>query len=433
MISSALRIRRCWAVCLLLSITLATVLASNEGRAAKKKPAASSKNLSQKQKDLRKLRGKLEALRKEVASSEAKRADVSQRLRTAERKISGLQRDLRELSQKRALLQGNLRGIQREASLMNKRLSSQQRQLGQLIHRQYTQGEFDTLQLMLNGNDPAQMARDLVYLQAIARARSQLLEDIEKTLQRKRALAKRVGKQEASIAIVELRQKKQASALESQRVERKEALKEISSNIKSNRRKIGALERDEKTLTRLINKINKLIAERAARARRAAEKRKRERELARKRGKKLPKQLSKLPKPMAFGGSFVRLKGKMGAPTQGRITGRFGTRRREGSNWKGIFIRAKQGAPVRAVARGQVVFADWMRGFGNLLIIDHSGGYLTVYANNDGVLRREGDEVRGGDIIAKVGNSGGNPQFGLYFEIRYRGKVQNPLRWIRWR
>ena len=109
---------------------------------------------------------------------------------------------------------------------------------------------------------------------------------------------------------------------------------------------------------------------------------------------------------------------------------RFGAARQEGSSWKGLFIRAPAGSDVKAIAGGQVVFAEWMRGFGNLLIVDHGGGYLSVYGNNDALVKQSGDAVRGGDVIAAVGNSGGNPESGLYFELRYQGQAMDPLKWV---
>ena len=110
---------------------------------------------------------------------------------------------------------------------------------------------------------------------------------------------------------------------------------------------------------------------------------------------------------------------------------RFGAKRSEGGpQWKGLFIRAASGQDVRVVAAGRVVFAEWMRGFGNLLIVDHGGGYLTIYGNNESVLKAVGDEVRTGDTVATVGATGGSPESGLYFEIRRQGKPFDPLKWV---
>ncbi len=122
-------------------------------------------------------------------------------------------------------------------------------------------------------------------------------------------------------------------------------------------------------------------------------------------------------------------------PVVGEITGRYGAPRTvEGAGaaptWKGVFIRAAAGAEVRAVAAGQVVFADWLRGFGNLMVIDHGEGFLSVYGNNESLLRNVGERVAVGDVVAAVGNTGGNDQTGLYFELRFQGRPFDPLKWV---
>jgi septal ring factor EnvC (AmiA/AmiB activator) len=130
-------------------------------------------------------------------------------------------------------------------------------------------------------------------------------------------------------------------------------------------------------------------------------------------------------------GAFAALKGKLRLPTRGELINRFGTPRSDsGLSWKGLFIRSVSGQEVRAVAAGRVVFAEWIRGFGNLMIIDHGQSYLTIYGNNEALLKQVGDAVGTGDAVATVGNSGGNPDSGLYFEIRYQGKAFDPLRWV---
>jgi len=129
-------------------------------------------------------------------------------------------------------------------------------------------------------------------------------------------------------------------------------------------------------------------------------------------------------------GTFASQRGKLILPVKGTLAGRFGAPRPEGGTWKGLFIRAGEGGEVRAVAAGRVVFADWLRGFGNLLIIDHDDGFLSVYGNNQSLLRQPGDETRGGEVVATVGNSGGNPESGLYFELRHRGQVFDPMKWV---
>jgi len=129
---------------------------------------------------------------------------------------------------------------------------------------------------------------------------------------------------------------------------------------------------------------------------------------------------------------FARLKGRLDAPLKGETIGRFGEARADGGAiWKGVFIRADEGDEVRAVAPGEVVFADWLRGFGNLVIIDHGDGYMTIYGNNDILVAALGQKVLGGQAIASVGVDGGTRESGLYFEIRHRGEPVDPMKWVR--
>jgi septal ring factor EnvC (AmiA/AmiB activator) len=135
--------------------------------------------------------------------------------------------------------------------------------------------------------------------------------------------------------------------------------------------------------------------------------------------------------PANAGGAFARLRGKLARPAAGTVTGRFGARRDDGQSvWKGLFISAAEGNPVRAVAAGTVVFADWLRGYGNLLIIDHDDDFLSVYGNNQTLLADVGQKVGSGAAVATVGASGGQAESGLYFELRHRGRAFDPGKWL---
>jgi septal ring factor EnvC (AmiA/AmiB activator) len=128
---------------------------------------------------------------------------------------------------------------------------------------------------------------------------------------------------------------------------------------------------------------------------------------------------------------FASLRGKLRLPVRGELMNRYGGPREEsGSTWKGLFIRAVTGEMVHAIADGRVVYADWLRGFGNLLILDHGGGFMSLYANNEGLLRKVGETVRGGDPVSQVGASGSDPDSGLYFELRREGNPFDPMKWV---
>jgi septal ring factor EnvC (AmiA/AmiB activator) len=177
-------------------------------------------------------------------------------------------------------------------------------------------------------------------------------------------------------------------------------LERVAGEIRKSRGEMRTLQADESRLARLVEEIGKVVAA--------------------------------LPGPGAADGPFSRLRGRLRLPVRGELAGPFGGPRKSGAAApKGLFIRAQEGEPVRAVAAGRVVYADWMRGFGNLLILDHGEAYLSVYGNNESLLKAPGEPVAAGETIATVGASGGNEQSGLYFELRHLGKAFNPLRWTK--
>jgi septal ring factor EnvC (AmiA/AmiB activator) len=128
----------------------------------------------------------------------------------------------------------------------------------------------------------------------------------------------------------------------------------------------------------------------------------------------------------------LKLRGRLSLPVRGELARRFGAPRgAAGTEAKGVFIRAPEGQPVRAIAGGRVVYAEWMRGFGNLLIVDHGEAYLSIYANNESLLKQVGDTVGAGEAVATTGASGGNEETGLYFEMRHFGRAFDPLAWVK--
>ena len=448
-----------------LTLTLAFVgptLATSSKPGGKDATAASAGEVAERQGDLRSLRAQIETLRRDMAAAEGSRKDVADQLQDAERAISSTQRELHGLTTQIGKLQATLRNLDAESRELEKGLRAQQGQLEKLLYRQYLRGNPDPLRLLLNGEDPNQSARDLRYIEAIGRTRHQLLIDIESTLQRKQALASETRQQAEQLSAAELRQQEEHSRLLAQREQRQAMLNKVADQILTQRREIGNLQRDEKRLTELIDRLARIIAARLADARaneiretarrESAHREAQRREMARPelRQEKLPRSAAppsetdpaaKAPAaaesrsepapPVApSAGGLARQRGELRLPTRGAVANRFGSARQEGSTWKGIFIRANAGSDVRSIAGGRVVFAEWMRGFGNLMIVDHGSSYLSIYANNDALLKQVGDDVHGGDMIATVGNSGGNPESGLYFEIRHQGKPIDPLAWL---
>lgn len=418
----------------------------------KSAPEAASPEIAEKQADLGELRSRIEGLRKELSASEENKADAGDRLRESERQISRLQRELNELNEQRNRLQNKLRSLEQQSQELGVTLGQQQAQLEKLLYKQYLRGTPDSLQLLLNGDDPNQMARDLHYLSAIALTRAELMGEIAATLDRKKALAADAKERSAELAEVEAEQQKRHADLQKQREDRKALYAELSSKVKEQRKEIGNLQQNEKRLTNLIDRLSKILAAQAAQAARAAEAAR----LAEAKAAAAARQKEKRPaageekevarpapepsrprqaeaenhyEPAASDGSFARQQGKLRLPVRGAVSGRFGSPRDGGGTWRGLFIKATSGSEVKAIANGRVVFSEWMRGFGNLLIVDHGNAYLSIYGNNDSLLKQVGQAVKGGETVATVGNSGGNPDSGLYFELRHQGQPIDPMKW----
>ena len=409
------------------------------------KAVANSPEISEKQADLGELRQRIDHLRKDLNASEEDRADAAGRLRESERQISRLQRELNGLSEQRNQLQTRLKNLEQQSRALGDTLNQQQQQLENLLYKQYLRGTPDSLQLLLNGNDPNQMARDLHYLSAIAQTRADLMGEIHATLDKKRALAADTKERSAELAEVEEAQKQRHAELQKQVEERQALYAELSSKVKAQRQEIGSLQKDEKRLTQLIGKLSRILAAQAAAAKaeeaaRAAEasRQKPPHTASNNKPRTSPDSEPNRPKsveaenhyePVANNGSFVRQKGNLRLPVRGTVAGRFGSQREGGGTWRGLFIKAGPGSEVKAIAGGKVVFAEWMRGFGNLLIVDHGDAYLSIYGNNDSLLKQVGQAVKGGETVATVGNSGGNPDSGLYFELRHQGQPIDPMKW----
>jgi len=420
---------RCSSSQRLLTLAFALIIAASPALSAERGTArATSAEVAEKRTDLKELRGQIESLRKEMAAAEGKRASAADQLKEMEREISVTQRDLHNLSAQRGKLQVTLKELGKQAQELEERLGHLHAQLENLVYHQYLQGNPDALRLLLNGENPNQLARDLYYLGAIGRARSQMLKETAALLERKTSLAQDTQARTEELSSIEARQKEQHGKLVAQREQHKAVLERISSKISEQRKEIGNLQRDEKQLAQLIERLNRIIASRPAPRKESApraaqsDKRPTNRESA--------SEIANEATPEAAFGSFTALKGSLRLPVRGVVTNRFGTSRQEGSTWKGLFIRAQVGSDIKAIAGGRVVFAEWMRGFGNLLIVDHGGSYLSIYGYNDAMLKQVGDSVRGGDSIATAGNSGGNPESGLYFEIRHQGQPIDPLKWV---
>jgi septal ring factor EnvC (AmiA/AmiB activator) len=363
---------------------------------------------------------------------------VSDALKQSERAISNANRALADLGERSRTANSTLTELNRDIERGRRDVLGQQAALSQLLYRRYVAGRPETLAVLLNGGDPNATARRLHYLTYIARARGEAVARLRAEVDRLQKLADEAQAQAHEIAAITAEQASQRARLEQEKRSRSQVLTRISRDIARQRQQIGTLKRDETRLTRLIDQLARELArQEAARARKAKPRREARAPASPKEPSARPEtpaprvKIDRVPEAGDVAGRFAQLRGKLALPVRGELANRFGSPRQDGGlMWKGLFIAARPGEDVRAVAAGRVVFADWLRGFGNLLIIDHGDSYLSLYGYNETLYRQVGDTIRSGERVAAVGNTGGHPESGLYFEMRHEGRPFDPMTWV---
>ena len=338
------------------------------------------------QSQLTQRRGRAELFRKKLADIEIHIGKVSESLFETSRQAKDLQSTLRSLYKNKQNLQKELR-LEREA-------------LAKQIRVAYVTGRQEKLKLLLNQEDPRSVGRNLVYYDYLNKSKIDKISFAKEKLVSLQNLALEIT--EKSIALNHLRRnlEKKKRGLETARDRRKSVLVELKQSIDNNQKMLGTLLTDERELQQLLKSLQDILRD--------------------------------LPRDHRSHGSFKSSKGKLGWPAQGRIKKWFGQIRQNTDGnlkWQGVVIEAQAGDEVYAIANGRVAFADWMRGYGLLLIIDHGEGYMSLYGYNQSLYKSVGEWIDAGNLIARAGDSGGQETPGLYFEIRHQGKPLNPTAW----
>ncbi len=372
--------------------------------------------------ELKALRAKLEAIKNDIARSETSRNETTAALKAAETAISDANRKLTELGASKEEIDAHLDSLRSQRNEVEKRLDKQRGLAARLVHQHYTAAPAGALQALAAGQNPNELARTTTYLGYIAGARREILDALRRDGEALRGLEQETATRQAELNAIQQARLAERRRLESERENRKQVLTRIAATIDHQRQTADALAKDEARLAKLVEDLARMLAARKAKG---AQARKPPSAPA-------PAPSSPSPPPAATGHSvFEQLKGRLQMPVRGELVGRFGSPRSDsGASWRGLFIQAPTGREVKAVAPGRVVFADWLRGFGNLLILDHGDGFMSLYGNNETLIGRIGEPVRGGDTVAIVGASGGNTVSGLYFELRHQGRPFDPLGWL---
>lgn len=397
--------------------------ATQKASTSKKQDEVSVKRRNELQNQQKSLQDQLGSLKKELSKAEASRTEAADALAASEQAISKANRRLRDLGNERTAVENRLKELREQELAVTGQLTTAERQNRLIARAQYLNTRRQSWQTLIAGTNPHQVARDAASLQYFARAQEQMVTQLSDQQASIHTVSEETFSKRKELASIEEREKNDRIQLMKEQTARKTALEQLKKQISEQRASIDKLERDQQRLGQLVSNIDKILAQRKAEADRRA------REASKKAASGRPSVGGDRPT-----GAFSKQRGKLLMPALGKIVGRYGQARAnvsgKSTTWKGLMISARTGSDVLACANGQVVFSDWLRGFGNLIIVDHGDGYLSIYANNESLYKSVGDKVTRGETIASVGNTGGEENPGLYFELRRNGQPFNPLPWI---
>ncbi|WP_290519619.1 peptidoglycan DD-metalloendopeptidase family protein [Alcanivorax sp.] len=345
---------------------------------------------------LEKLKSRISELSEAQSRELRERDSVQASLREAELRISRLTREQRNLEKKASTARQRLDGLEAEQAVLAAEKRTQLDWLGKTVRASYQAGRQERIKLLLNQEQPDQIARLLRYQEYYQRARSNRLKAVNGELDELKAIALRVEKARQVLLEKRTDVQRHADKLQDAQKERQATLASLNRSLDDRGSNLNQLKTDQQ-------RLQKLLAD-------------------------MQRSLNDIPADLG-GKPFGNLAGKLPWPVEARISTGYNSRREGALRWQGVIFNAAPGTPVRAIHAGRVVFADWLRGYGLLTIVDHGNGYLTLYGYNQSLLREVGEWVSAGDSLALAGNSGGNRTNGLYFEIRHRGKAVNPTRW----
>jgi septal ring factor EnvC (AmiA/AmiB activator) len=418
------------------------------------------------------LRTRIQALQKELDAREAVRKEAADALKASEVAISLSTRRLNELATQLKTARDELESLKKQIVRQQATLTQRRDELSDQLRRQYASG-LSPWTALLSGDDPQELSRNLTYLDYVSQARAKAVAALNIEIERLAQLEARLDARQKEVAQLVAETTEQRSLLEGQKKERATVLARIEGQIQAQRSEAVRLGQDDQRLAGLVDRLGEQIqankkaeearraaeakriedakraeqarlaeeAKRAEQARRNAEQQRSAQALAEQEEQQIErarraaqeqerKQVARPSEAASAPQSGEGLKKGLRWPLRGHVMARFGTDRPEGGMWRGILIKANDGTPVQAVGGGSVVYANWLRGFGNLLIVDHGEQYLSVYAYNQSLLKQVGDAVRPGETIALAGSTGGQVDSALYFEIRHLGAAVDPLMFL---
>jgi len=358
---------------------------------------AAAQDRRQSEAELSAVRKEIKALQEKVARETTRRDAGARALRASEVEIVAATRKLAEVSGTVRTQEKTRRDLELQTASANRRLGAERDALARQVRSSYMAGREELTKLLLSQESPAALGRMLVYFDYYNRARSARIAAVAGELAKLAELDAESARVQAQLTALEETQAQEVAALEKLRDERRALVAKLDAEIRDGNAAVTKLRTEEQRLADLVKRLSEVMA----------------------------------GFPVDTDEPFAKSKGKLAWPVQGRIAGDYGQPRGAGPvKWNGVLLEAAAGTPVRAIHRGRVAFADWLQGLGLLVIVDHGGGYMSLYGHNEALLKESGDWVEPGEPIAQVGDTGGQARPGLYFEIRSNGEPVNPNAWM---
>ncbi len=347
--------------------------------------------------ELKALRGRMSDMRRALESDQGKRSAAETELRKVETEIGERNAALRRLRDQQSETARRIGELERERVAVEARIGVERDSLAAQVRAAYVTGRNERLKLLLNQQDPAHLGRMVVYYDYFNRMRRDTIASVSADLARLNAVAAEQETEAMRQRQLEQRQSQELDKLEQARARRAEVLAAVDASIRAKGDAIAEMETQAATLEKLVEELREVLRD----------------------------------FPVEADAPFADVKGQLAWPLRGRLLRDFGQPRAQGRlKWDGVLVGAAPGTQVKAVYHGRVAYADWLTGLGLLVILEHGDGYLTLYGHNESVFKSVGEWVAPGETIAEVGDSGGQAQPALYFEIRRGRQPQNPHRWF---
>ncbi|MEI7036730.1 murein hydrolase activator EnvC family protein [Fulvimonas yonginensis] len=358
----------------------------------------SARRQAEAKQQLAELRSKMEALAREQAQTAARRDQANAELARQAQALSEAVRALREADAALAAKQQELARLQQERATLDQRLAGQRAAIAELLRAAYTLGRGSDLRLLLGDQDLAQIARALAYSKYFQQDRAQRVTELMGELGRLQDLEAQIGAEQQALAATRAERADKAQALAAQRASQQKLAAQVDAKYKDEAQRLAAMKQNAQSLDRLVDKLQRAIDEAAREAQRSAR-----------------------PNPAAPGraGGKADIRGNLPWPAAGEVV----------SYGNGVLIKAAAGSEVHAVARGRVVYAAFLRGYGLLLILNHGDGWLSMYGNNESLLHGVGDQVEAGQAVGTASPLTG-VNTGVYFELRHNNKPVDPRSWL---